>query len=216
MMLDSPSFFEALEEPLPQRRASHNLGIVTSTLQKRLPDHLNLCSLLESMSEFATTAREKSRWTNDTISRQRLQYVVSTMLKLPRHDISNIRDDSVALYEVLRLASLLFLSGPSTRLAGNKGGNTIVSYHQGRLPMLLRSHRLDWTGLQDLELWVLVIDALAETCQDQEWLLGQINHTMLARRLSWDDVLGAVAGIAWSDGLWARTLDQLGAELEQK
>ncbi|KAJ3459254.1 hypothetical protein MRS44_015327 [Fusarium solani] len=215
MMLDSPSFFEALEEPLPQRRASRDLGVVTSTLQKRLPNHLNLCTLLESMSEFATAAREKSQWTNDTISKQKLQYVVSTMLKLPRHDISDICDDGVALYEVLRLASLLFLSGPSTRLAGNKSGNTIVSYHQGRLPMLLRSHKLDWTGLEDLELWVLVIDALAETGQDQEWVLGQINCTMLARRLSWDDVIGTVARIAWSDGLWARTLDQLRAELEQ-
>jgi hypothetical protein len=215
MMLDSPSFFEALEEPLPQKRASRDLGVVTSTLQKRLPNHLNLCTLLESMSEFATAAREKSQWTNDTISKQKLQYVVSTMLKLPRHDISDICDDGVALYEVLRLASLLFLSGPSTRLAGNKSGNTIVSYHQGRLPMLLRSHKLDWTGLEDLELWVLVIDALAETGQDQEWVLGQINCTMLARRLIWDDVIGTVARIAWSDGLWARTLDQLRAELEQ-
>lgn len=214
-MLDSPSFFEALEEPLPQRRASRDLDIVTSTLQKRLPDHLNLCTLLESMSEFATAAREKSQWTNDTISKQKLQFVVSTMLKLPGHDILGIRDDGVALYEVLRLASLLFLSGPSTRLAGNKSGNTIVSYHRGRLPMLLRSHKLDWTGLEDLELWVLVIDALAETGQDQEWVLGQINRTMLVRKLSWDDVLRIVARIAWSDGLWARTLDQLRAELEQ-
>lgn len=214
-MHDSPSFFEPLEDPLSQRGAARALGEVTTALRKRLPDHSDLCTMLESMSEFATAARKTLQWTKDSMLTQELQLVVSKMLRLPRHDILDICDDGVALHEVLRVASLLFLSGPCTKLAGNKNGNTILCYHQGRLPMLLRSHELDWTGLKDLELWVLVINGLVETGQDQEWVLGQINHTILVRGLTWDDVLGAVARVAWTDGLWTRTVDQLRVELEQ-
>ncbi|RSL58260.1 hypothetical protein CEP54_007892 [Fusarium duplospermum] len=216
MMLDSPSFFEPAEEPLQGLGVSHHLGNVTSTLRKRLSNHPDICTLLESMSEFATATSEKSPWTNDPISKQKLQHIVSVMLKLPRYDILSVRDDGIALYEVLRLASLFFLSGPSMRLAGNKDGNVIISYHRGRLPILLRSYKVDWTGLEDLELWVLVIDGLVETGQDQEWVLGQISRTMLMRKLNWDDVLGAVARIAWADGRWTRTVDQLCADLEQR
>lgn len=216
MMLDSPSFFEPTEGALQGLDVSHHLGTVASTLRKRLSNHPDICTLLESMSEFATAASEKSPWTNDPISKHKLQLIVSTMLKLPRYDILNIQNDGVALYEVLRLASLFFLSGPSMNLAGNKDGNMIISYHRGRLPTLLRLYKLDWTGLEDLELWVLVIDGLVETGQDQEWVLGQISRTIHMRKLGWDDVLGAVARIAWADGRWTRTVDQLRADLEQR
>jgi len=62
---------------------------------------------------------------------------------------------------------------------------------------------------------VIELLVLVETAKDQEWVLGQINRMMIVRRLSWDDVLGAVARVAWTDGLWTRTVDQLRVELEQ-
>ncbi|RTE72273.1 hypothetical protein BHE90_013334 [Fusarium euwallaceae] len=118
MMLDRPSFFEPAEEPLQTLGVSHPLGTVTSTLRKRLSNHADICTLLESMSEFATAASEKSPWTNDPISKQKLQLIVYTMLKLPRHDILSIRDDGVALYEIQDPLTLRRL------------GQTCKRYHQ--------------------------------------------------------------------------------------
>ncbi|KAM0431310.1 hypothetical protein ACHAPT_005284 [Fusarium lateritium] len=215
MMADTFPYFEPPKVQLQRQDISPTLSTVTGTLQKRLPGHSNLCTVLESMSDFTTTARGKSQWTTDPIMNQELQSVVFMMLSLPRHDALDAQDDGDALHEAIRLALLLFISGPSVTLAGNKDGNRIISYHHGRLPMLLRSHHLDWAGLEDLELWVLVIAALVEIGDDQEWVLGQINHKMLVRDLNWDSILGVLAQISWIDGLWTRTLDQLRDELEE-
>jgi hypothetical protein len=138
------------------------------------------------------------------------------MLTLPRHEIpEDLNDPSAArliMREAIRLASLLFLTLPVNYLAGNKDVN---KNHRGRLLKLLRSHVLDFSGLEELELWVLVIDALIEIDEDRAWIICRITRIMQMSGLDWQGVLQVSWQIAWTDGVSSDEVDRLGAELDQ-
>jgi len=138
------------------------------------------------------------------------------MLTLPRHEIpedhSNPSTAGLATREAIWQASLLFLTAPVNYLAGSRGVNT---NHRRRLPKLLRSHALDWSGLEELELWVLVIGALIEIDEESVWIFGRINRIMQMSGLDWQGILLVLWQIAWTEGVSSGEVDRLGAEVDQ-
>ena len=112
--------------------------------------------------------------------------------------------------EILRLASLLLLSAPVDLFASNGD----IAYNlRGRLPLLLRSYTLDWTGLEELELWVLVVDALTEVGEERTWAVSQVRRVIEMRRLLWEHVLHEIRQVAWIDGVLTAELDRLRGEI---
>ena len=189
-----------------------------STLQHHSTLLVDICPLLVSLSGVTELAATKppSDWYDHTSLTQTLSHVAHDMLTLPRHEIpedhNNPSTAGLAMREAIRQASLLFLTAPVNYLAGNRGFST---NHRRRLPNLLRSHALDWSGLEELELWVLVIGALIEIDEERAWIIDRINRIMQMSGLDWQGVLHVLRQIAWTDGVSSDEVDRLGAELEQ-
>ena len=221
LSLDLPPWFAvslSIVRQVQDHAASPILARTISTLQDRSPSLSDICPLLESLSGLTELAAGKppSHWNDDTNLTQTLGLVVYDMLALPRHEIpDDLKDPSTAgliMREAIRLASLLFLATPVNYLAGNRDGN---KNNRSRLPKLLRSHALDLSGLEELELWVLVIDALIEVDEDRAWIICRITRIMQMSGLDWQGVLHVLWQIAWTDGVSSDDVDRLGAELDQ-
>ncbi|KAK7757172.1 hypothetical protein SLS62_000721 [Diatrype stigma] len=133
---------------------------------------------------------------------------------------------NLTIREVLRLTSLLLLVGPVDSFACNGD----LAYNlRGRVPMLLRDLEAlqrerpgagwDWAvaGLEELELWVLVVGALAEVdgAEEKAWAVSRLRRVVRARRLGWDQVLDALRQIAWfEEGVLAEGMEELRMEVE--
>ncbi len=201
-----------------QHAPSPVLSKIISTLQRHSPDLADICPLLVSLSGLTELAAKNppSHWYDHTNLTQTLNLAAHDMLTLPRHEIPEDHKNPVtarlATREAIRQASLLFLTAPVNYLAGNSGFNT---NHRRRLPKLLGSHALDWSGLEEIELWVLVIGALTEIDEERAWIIGRIDHIMQMSGLNWQGVLHVLWQIAWTDGVSCYEVDRLGAELDQ-
>lgn len=191
--------------------------------------------------------RDLSRWVDDSSLGEPLSIVLSEALALPRLGTvppppAPPREDrrgggdgasgvaaaaNLAMREVLRLTSLLLLVGPVDSFACNGD----LAYNlRGRVPMLLRDlealQRLNldldldrhWAaGLEELELWVLVVSALAEVdgAEEKTWAVGQVRRVVRARGLEWEQVMHALRQIAWiEEGVLAAGLEGLRMEVE--
>ena len=221
LCLDLPPQFVAfagIVPPLQDYAASSSLSRTICTLQDRSPKISDICPLLESLSGFTQLAAGKlpCHWDGDTTLTQTLSFVLCDMLTLPRYEIpGDITDPSAAgliLREAIRLASLLFLTGPVICLAGSTEINT---NHRGRLPKLLRSQALDLSGLDELELWMLVIGALIEIDGERAWIIRRITRIMQRNGLDWQGVLHVVGQIAWIGGDSSDEVDRMGTDVYQ-
>lgn len=185
-------------------------------LQHRSPHLSDICPVLKSLADLAQlyTGRGPNHWAEDSSLSEVLSIVVSTALNTKRLGIPDDPSDSssagLAMREILRLASLLLLSAPVDLFASNGD----IAYNlRGRLPLLLRSYTLDWTGLEELELWVLVVDALTEVGEERTWAVSQVRRVIEMRRLLWEHVLHEIRQVAWIDGVLTAELDRLRGEI---
>ncbi|EMR68546.1 hypothetical protein UCREL1_4456 [Eutypa lata UCREL1] len=181
LVLDSPPRFPILVTP-GRRVLSSELSLTMARtliiLQHRSPHLSDICPVLKSLADLAQlySGRGPNHWAEDSSLSEVLSIVVSTALNTKRlgipDDPSDASSAGLAMREILRLASLLLLSAPVDLFASNGD----IAYNlRGRLPLLLRSHTLDWTGLEELELWVLVVDALTEVGEERTWAISQGN-----------------------------------------
>ena len=201
-----------------EHAASPILSRIISTLQHRSPGLAAICPLLVSLSCLSEVAARKppSLWYVDTSLTEALSLAAYDVLTLPRHEIpedhNNPSRTTLVLREAIRQASVLFLTVPVNYLAGNRG---ISTNHRRRLSKLLRSTVLDWSGLEELELWVLVIGALIERDEERAWIIGRINRIMQMSGLDWQGVLNLLWQIAWNDAVPSIEVDRLETELDQ-
>lgn len=154
---------------------------------------------------------------NDSVLLEELQAAVYTTLTLPRYS-PDFHQHSLApcilTYEMFRLAVLLYLSGPVMFLAGNRTFNVITPHLRGRLSRMRREHRVDWMGLEHVELFVLVVGVLTEVGQGRQSLVVQLQRIMSIRRLGWNGLVNKLRSMAWVDVVWSAGLDRLQADLE--
>ncbi|KAL6407272.1 hypothetical protein AUP68_10101 [Ilyonectria robusta] len=137
------------------------------------------------------------------------------MLNLPRREIpadqNNPMTPGLAMRETIRLASLLFLTAPVNYLAANMD---LYSDHGDGFQKLLASRALDWSGLEDLELWVLVICMLTVNNEDQMGIVSRIHAIMSMNGLDWQGVLQKLRQIAWMDSVFSNEVKGLKTRLD--
>lgn len=185
------------------------LSETLSALQNRSPDLVSVHTALRYMSEMAevTSRIPPGRWLSECEVMQIFLLVCHEVLSLPRYytreQFCDPASNSLVMREVIRLASLLFITGP-VRVA--IGDHEFTLKHLGQLPRLMRMVEMDWTGLEDLELWVLVVGALVERGDDREWMVSRIFHRMESRDLNWDRVAQNLREIAWIDDVFSESL----------
>ncbi|KAF5006464.1 hypothetical protein FDECE_7151 [Fusarium decemcellulare] len=222
MSLDSPQRFSlpgSVVISFQTDSTSLVLNRLIYALQRRFPDQADVCTILGSLASLQemATGKSKEEWTEDSNLNQALHAITEDILSLPRHAIPDEVDASstgLTIRESIRLASMLFLTEPAMFYMGHGNGNRVTPIHRGRLPNLLRSLAADWTDLEELELWVLVICALTEVDEDRDWAVSQIIGRMQTRGLDWDGVLIELRQIAWMDTIWSEDTDELRAKIE--
>lgn len=194
--------------PLP---ASVHRGIPTPTapfkletlskLHRLSAGFSGLCSGFAHLIKFAKLASSmpSEDWLSDQDIQSNFLLAAHKILSVPRHIFSNspsrsLVSNQVALREAIRLALLLFMLGQIAKLVGNH--NWELNY-SGRLPALLKGADIDWNGLEDLELWVLVIGALHEKGSGREWLVARISRRIAWQQLTWNEAIQRVSNILW-------------------
>lgn len=208
--------YSGILKPVQEHGVSPVLGQTLCVLRHRSPALWDIWPVLKTISDLTKQASTKptSNWYQDTDLTQTFGIAVHDLLILPRHEIPDNQNDlfvaGLALRETIRLASLVFLTGAVNHLAGTRDMRT---EHGGRLRKLLRFHTLDWSGLQELELWVLVIYALTEAPEDKAWVVSRIGSIMQMNGLSWQGVLDMLSEIAWVDSVLCNEVDMLRGEI---
>lgn len=151
----------------------------------------------------------------DTLSRvEMLLCLVHDLLSLPRYvalpEHDSILGSQMAMREAIRLAALVVVSliitdcvedqvNKNLFTAGNFRGRIKASLH--------KSQKLEWIGLKELKLWVLVIGAVIETGDERAWFVTKIRHSMRECGLDdWDQVIRILKQVAWFDHLAARQM----------
>ncbi|KAF4970406.1 hypothetical protein FZEAL_10046 [Fusarium zealandicum] len=183
-------------------------------LENIFPGTTDICHMLRSLSSVASMSVGKSRaeWAHDASMNRALQAVIYDILSLPRlalQDEESRPTIDIVIHEVVRFAMLLFLTAPCMFIASWRGVNTIISQHSGRLSKLLRTPGLEWSGLEDIELWVLTVDAMAEGDEDQVWATSRLISRIQERGLDWDGLLDILRQIAWIDDIWPKETGRL-------
>ncbi|KAF5543970.1 hypothetical protein FMEXI_6806 [Fusarium mexicanum] len=208
MMLDQPPHLTLYQTDLEDE--------AMNIVQKSHKDTEVLLQLLLNLSNLAA-GKSELELSEDSALLQELQAVVYTALTLPRYSSSNIHQHSLApcilTYETFRLAVLVYLSGPVTFLAGNRTFNVIIPHLRGRLSRSYREDRLDWTGLEDIELFILVIGAMTEVGQDRQGVVVQLQRLMRVQGLRWNGLVDKFHSMAWVDIVWSAGLERLQVDL---
>lgn len=220
MALDTPPRFPlhvCIASTLHEYPVSPVLARTLFTLQNRCPTLWDICPLLESLSGLAQLASKSLpfSWYKNTALTQNFGLLVHSMLNLPRREIPSDRNNpmtpGLTMRETIRLASLLFLTAPVNYLAVNRD---LYSDHGDGFQKLLASKALDWSGLEDLELWVLVICMLTLNNEDQMGIVPRIHAIMSMNALDWQGVLQKLRQIAWMDSVFYNEVKRLETRLE--
>ncbi|KAF4968105.1 hypothetical protein FSARC_4466 [Fusarium sarcochroum] len=210
---------------LTQYQADHSIALyVQSNASYELLDavqksHGDIEVLLELLLKLSNLATGKSELdlSQDSALLEALQAAVYRTLTLPRYNSPTIQQHFLApcliMYEILRLAVLVYLSGPVTFLAGNRVFNVVTPHLRGRLSRMYREQRLDWTGLEHVELFILVVGALTEVGEDRRILIANLHRIMIAQGLRWSNLIDKLRSMAWVDIVWSADLDKLRVDL---
>lgn len=216
----TPSFplHDAIMDKVEKQTVPPVLSMSLSTLMRAFPSVFDICPLLESLSSLAALASKKqpSHWYKDTHLTHAFTHFVHTMLSVSRYkipDTSNPLAPELAMREVLRLASLVFIANPVYHLASNRD---FRSHHGGRLRNLLNSAALNWSGLEHMELWVLIVSIVAddEEGEDKSIIVSRIKSRVRAHGFGWKEVVKALRDIAWIDGVFSMEVDKLREQLK--
>ncbi|KAF5620716.1 3-oxoacyl-reductase [Fusarium sp. NRRL 25303] len=210
MILDQTPHFRTYQaDPSP------NLDQAMNSIQRIRRDIEVLLASLLKLSNLAAGKSEREL-SKDSALLEELQASVYTTLTLPRYS-PDVHQHSLApcilTYEMFRLAVLLYLSGPVTFLAGNRTFNVVTRHLRGRLSRMYTEQRLEWMGLEHVELFILVIGALTEVGQDRQRLVVQLRPTMRAKGLGWKGLVDKLRSMAWVDTVWSAGLHRLHRDL---
>lgn len=183
-----------------------------AVLQHRSPSFTDLCVVLRHLSQLALMVPKipSKEWMQDTKVVQAITKASYMVLNLPRQGERPEHDNEGALYEIFRLAALLFVIGPVCTLSDEKD---IMLGKVGCLPALLRAEIVDWTGLEELELWVLFLGARIEDGEDRDSLVSRICRRLKALGLGVKALDYVLHDIVWVDQALEEDTDLLKREI---
>jgi hypothetical protein len=187
------------------------LGRNLATLRSLDPQLDSVASILELLTGLITSFElqktgDDAHYSVYCITRARTSYL---LLHVPRMDLHTIQGSTAApvgtvLCEMIRLAALVLLlqlSGFDFALASNAAA---------RLNKLLIRYDRRWTGLSELQLWVLTIAAVStDDPRHRASLASRITIIKDELELSWTGLGEALRSIAWTDGLFQDRLREL-------
>ncbi|CAG1984091.1 unnamed protein product [Fusarium graminearum] len=203
-------------------RSQRTYEVVGSSLDVEKRCHANINEILQMLSRLSSLARGKSEFeqSQDDDLLEALQTTIHAVLTLPRY--GNFESDEASrelclrTYEIVRLAALLYLSGPTTFLAGNRRFNLVTPQFRGRLSRLYGEQGLPSSVSEPLKLFVLVAGAIVEVDNDRQFFVNHLSHVVSLRKLSWEDVMSELRSMAWFDVVWSMDLDRLRGDLAVK
>lgn len=196
-------------EDTPSTTLSRTINI----LQARSPEFADLCSMMQSLPDLCRIAAKipTEKWVDEPRLIQTICSVSHTILSLPRHGELPGLGGEAALFETVRLAAMLFITGLACRLCGE---TDILMRQIGRLPKLLKSETVDWTGLEELRLWVYVLGARVEEEEGRQWFVPQICKLLKDTDIGFKGMRYALHDIAWVDAALKSETDSLKREIK--
>lgn len=105
------------------------------------------------------------------------------------------------VHETIRLAALRFLVTAAEHTHYTIGA---AQYRKLQLSNFIRKHGTLWTGLEELQLWILSVVAVTEESCDKAWLTDKMSLLMGKLGLKWSGLGIALRQIAWVDDFDAR------------
>ncbi|VUC29513.1 unnamed protein product [Clonostachys rosea] len=218
MAVDQTPYFSLDSDPTKARHLQDSAFKESLRgLQSNDPDSAGITVLLKMLLSLSKLVAGKSELglSQDLALMETLHSIIYITLTLPRHHDRAIDDEDPltpiqATYEAVRLAVILYLSGPVMFVAGNKFSNPVASHLGEKLPKLLKADIIDWTGFEWVELFVLAFGAMTEVGCERQWIIAQLNRTMLERGLRWNDLVENLRSMTWIDIVWSAKLDELG------
>ncbi|EKJ70871.1 hypothetical protein NXS19_012849 [Fusarium pseudograminearum] len=193
--------------------------VVGSSLDVEKRCHADVDKILQMLSKLSSLATGKSEFeqSQDEDLLEALQTTIHTVLTLPRYGSLGADEGSRELclrtYEIVRLAALLYLSGPATFLAGNRRFNLVTPQFRGQLSRLYGEQGLPCSVPEHLKLFVLVAGAIVEVDGERQFFVDHLSHIVSLRKLSWEDVMSELRSMAWFDVVWSTDLDKLQGDL---
>ncbi|CAM1510719.1 Fc.00g010540.m01.CDS01 [Cosmosporella sp. VM-42] len=209
-------------------RASVSAGCTTISnislvFRTRHPFLVDLSEILTSLSGFTDQVGKFSRkeMTDHPLSPTDFAKTVLSLaydlLALLRYENSAAEDPwsgNLAMREAIRLAALMFVAAVISHCSYDE--LFCARNYQGRMRKLITaSQNCDWSDLEELKLWMLVISAVIEKDEERSWFISQIKATMQQCRLrTWDQVNRLLEEIAWIKNLAVDGVKILGTEVE--
>lgn len=189
------------------------LSRTISILNARSSDFTDLCLMLQRVSDLSIFASgiPYENWVEDAKLVQTICNTSHNILNLPRYGEMPGLGGEGALFEAVRLAAVLFITGIACRLCGE---TDIVLRQIGRLEALLKSETFDWEGLEELRLWVYFLGARIEEGEGRLWFISQMCEQLRNMGMEAKSLRHVLRGISWVDAAMEDDTDSLKKEIE--
>lgn len=217
MVLDQTPTFPSQGSPYMAQCEGYRAATESSELTQWCNAYITIIfQMLVGLSTLAAGKSEAELSQSDRLL-ETLQATIHTTLSLPRSADLGASvcpwDLNLQIYETVRVAMLLYLSGPAMFLAGNRRFNLVIPHLRGRLSMLYDENSLTCSVPEYVELFVLVVGAMIEVDDDRSVFVNHLRRVMSARNLAWDDLLRKLWSTAWFDVVWSKDLERLRSDL---
>ncbi|KAF5551011.1 hypothetical protein FPHYL_9240 [Fusarium phyllophilum] len=201
LSLDRPPRFAAPShlwtQPEPPT-ITHVLEKTLNALEEFSPVLSDLCSVLLSLTRVAKASQH---WEESTF--RYCETILQSsyfLLLVPRHIPSEGPEEHSSgiplIHQAVRLAALRFLVTAAEHSHHTLGA---IHYRKPQLSNLLADYEISWHGLEELQVWVLVIATVTEGTHDRDWMTERIAITIERLGLNWIELKGTLRQIAWLD-----------------
>lgn len=164
------------------------------------PKLASICEVLESLTCVVRASQESRETCSLTIARS-----AHFLLLIPRCNPLDVVNSPCSVvfivHETIRLAALKFLVTAAEHTHYTIGA---AQYRKPQLSNFIRKHETLWTGLDELQLWILSVAAVTEESCDKTWLTDKMSLLMGKLGLKWSGLGIALRQIAWVDDFDAR------------
>jgi hypothetical protein len=153
------------------------------------------CEVLESLTSVVRASRESRETCSLTIARS-AHFLLSIPRGKPLDALSSPYSIILIVHETIRLAALRFLVTAAEHTHYTIGA---AQYRKPQLSDFIRKHETLWTGLEELQLWILSVAAVTEESCDKAWLTDKMSLLMGKLGLKWSGLGIVLRQIAWVD-----------------